>query len=81
VIARPACDRSCRECGCSENHACYRPDRGPCSWVAADLCSHCAQPWKHRLPAWLQVAFGALFGALLTLAILSSMAPPHRLFP
>lgn len=35
--------RSCRQCGCTDTHACV-DDRGPCWWVEADLCSHCATP-------------------------------------
>jgi len=29
---------TCRECGCTEHHACV----GGCSWVQPDLCSRCA---------------------------------------
>lgn len=57
--------RACRVCGCTESRACVDPDRGPCWWVAADLCSHCEtlapstapdpaptipQPEKEKLP-------------------------------
>ena len=31
-------ERTCRECGCTENMAC----EGGCSWVEEDLCSQCA---------------------------------------
>lgn len=30
--------QSCRECGCTDNHACP----GGCSWEEPDLCSSCA---------------------------------------
>ncbi len=33
---------SCRVCGCTEHDACLHPDGRSCSWVAADLCSVCA---------------------------------------
>ncbi|HRH61656.1 MAG TPA: hypothetical protein PL045_13855, partial [Chitinophagaceae bacterium] len=33
--------RACRECGCTENNACYHPELGACWWVEQDLCSHC----------------------------------------
>lgn len=32
--------RYCRVCGCSDSRACVT-DRGPCWWVAEDLCSAC----------------------------------------
>ena len=32
----------CRVCGCWEFKACVDDARGPCWWVEADLCSHCA---------------------------------------
>jgi predicted nicotinamide N-methyase len=32
--------RACRECGCTDLSGC----RPACCWVAADLCSTCAQP-------------------------------------
>lgn len=35
--------RRCRQCRCTEIRACV-DDRGPCWWVDADLCSHCADP-------------------------------------
>lgn len=34
-------ERRCRECGCTDLNACVDPMFGPCSWVEADLCSHC----------------------------------------
>ena len=34
--------RACRVCGCTEHDACIHPGGRPCSWVAADLCSVCA---------------------------------------
>ncbi|MDF0489180.1 XRE family transcriptional regulator [Sphingomonas sp. H39-1-10] len=37
--------RLCRICACSEFDPCVgRTTFGPCSWVAADLCSACASP-------------------------------------
>lgn len=33
----------CRKCGCTETTACWHDKLGPCWWVEADLCSHCAQ--------------------------------------
>ncbi|MBX3488888.1 GNAT family N-acetyltransferase [Parvibaculum sp.] len=33
--------RRCRVCGCTQNKACVTP-AGPCWWIAADLCSGCA---------------------------------------
>jgi len=37
---------TCKVCGCTDEHACYDPDYGPCWWVdeREDLCSHCAGP-------------------------------------
>ena len=32
-------ERVCKVCGCTNDNAC----KGGCSWVAADLCSHCAE--------------------------------------
>jgi hypothetical protein len=32
--------RKCRVCGCTNDNACMT-DKGPCSWVAPDLCSAC----------------------------------------
>lgn len=34
--------RSCRVCGCTDDHACVDTDLGPCWWVEDDLCSHCS---------------------------------------
>lgn len=31
----------CRLCGCDDDHACFAPEFGACSWVAEELCSHC----------------------------------------
>jgi hypothetical protein len=37
----------CRECGCTEDHACTRdvglPMPQVCGWVEPDLCSACAE--------------------------------------
>jgi hypothetical protein len=30
--------RTCRICGCDDDHACMTPS-GPCYWAAIDLCS------------------------------------------
>lgn len=37
-------ERTCRICGCTEDHACP----GGCSWVEEDLCSACAKPKKMK---------------------------------
>ena len=42
AVPVPAGFRTCRECGCWECNACWDDDIGPCWWVEADLCSHCA---------------------------------------
>src|SRR5579885_1455125 len=34
--------RRCRECGCTDDHACMGDDGAPCYWVEPDLCSVCA---------------------------------------
>ena len=34
-------ERVCRVCGCTDNFACVDDNGQPCSWVAAELCSHC----------------------------------------
>lgn len=39
TVAPP--QRRCRECGCTDWHACQTPE-GPCRWVFDDLCSACA---------------------------------------
>jgi len=33
----------CKVCGCTDNHGCYHPDLGTCSWTddQHDLCNHC----------------------------------------
>ena len=46
-------ERQCRICGCWDRRACYQPHFGACSWVEADLCSHCvprlkARRWRRR---------------------------------
>lgn len=47
----------CMLCGCDDDHACYVPEFGPCSWVAPELCSHCEHraftygPWEFVPPA------------------------------
>lgn len=35
--------RECRVCGCTDDNACVGDDGRPCHWVAADLCSACAE--------------------------------------
>jgi hypothetical protein len=35
-------ERKCRDCGCTQGHACVT-EEGPCYWIAADLCSACAR--------------------------------------
>lgn len=35
--------RECRLCGCTDDNACVGADGLPCHWVAADLCSACAE--------------------------------------
>jgi hypothetical protein len=40
----PEKERTCRQCGCSENDPCVHPQFGPCWWAEDDLCSHC-QNW------------------------------------
>lgn len=60
---------TCRKCGCSEFDACYRPDKGPCSWVAEGLCSHCARSWE---PIWLWG--GGFWSGLITGGLLVVLA-------
>lgn len=48
--------RTCRGCGCDDNHACITDD-GPCAWVLLDIgtptgfCSECAHEvgWDVRV--------------------------------
>jgi len=40
-VADTKTERVCRQCGCSDQDACYHPEHGNCWWVHADLCSHC----------------------------------------
>jgi hypothetical protein len=50
--------RTCRGCGCDDNHACVT-DAGPCSWALLDvdddtgICSACAEilQWDPQLLA------------------------------
>jgi hypothetical protein len=60
--------RACRMCGCSENDACVDRQGRPCSWVAFDLCSHCAGRAERRrialLLAVFAIAAAGLFAAL-----------------
>ena len=40
----PPAEDTCRVCGCSDVDACVDVDRGPCGWVAPNLCdSHRAR--------------------------------------
>ena len=36
---------TCKECGCTDDNACYHPDFGPCFWIdeTHELCSHCVE--------------------------------------
>lgn len=36
-------ERACRECGCTDAHACT-VNGEPCHWVGDDLCSACVKP-------------------------------------
>lgn len=49
-VPAPAGFRTCRECGCWEYNACWGDDIGPCWWVAADLCSRCADGGRPMEP-------------------------------
>lgn len=40
-------ERSCRICGCTEDHACETV-YGACYWVEYDLCSACAEAAENR---------------------------------
>ena len=33
--------RTCRVCGCTDDHACVGLLVGPCYWIEPDLCSSC----------------------------------------
>jgi len=33
--------RTCRICGCTEEHACDQDDGNACHWIEPDLCSAC----------------------------------------
>lgn len=68
----PAGFRTCRECGCWEYNACWDDDTGPCWWVEADLCSHCAaggapmEPiFTFRARDWLRLHDLEMRGAML----------------
>lgn len=50
----PTGARICLVCGCGENSPCV-DDRGPCWWVGAGLCSHCAD--AHPSPQLAQAVF------------------------
>jgi hypothetical protein len=42
----PTQERSCRECGCTDNdcRGCIERTGRPCYWVKDDLCSACLVP-------------------------------------
>ena len=35
----------CKNCGCTDQTACYHPEFGPCWWIdeTHELCSHCVE--------------------------------------
>jgi len=39
-ISRSSTVRTCRDCGCTDNTACYPSN---CYWVSEDLCSECVR--------------------------------------
>lgn len=41
---RPQRVQKCKECGCTNQDACFHPEHGECFWFndVCDLCSHCA---------------------------------------
>lgn len=52
-------ERTCRDCGCTENNAC----EGGCSWVAYDLCSECLAPKILLSESEAVEIYDALYGA------------------
>lgn len=40
---------TCRMCGCTWNNACFDDQRGSCSWIEDDLCSHCEESLQSGL--------------------------------
>jgi hypothetical protein len=75
--------RTCRGCGCDDDHAC-ETETGPCSWTLLDLegesgvCSACAEK-VHYHPLALG-AMGLASEQEQTAAILAfaEIAPPYR---
>lgn len=41
-------ERVCRECGCTDDHACIGADGSPCHWVEYNLCSACAEKMDNK---------------------------------
>lgn len=39
----------CRDCGCTDDHACIGLDSQPCHWAEEDLCSTCAGKQQYAL--------------------------------
>jgi hypothetical protein len=33
--------RTCKLCGCDDEHACKKDNGKPCSWLTSDLCDNC----------------------------------------
>lgn len=73
-------ERTCRDCGCTDFHACQMPDGGACWWVERDLCSACVTipinlvRQRHQRPALTKLKTlvdGALF-LLLIVGILGA---------
>ena len=48
IVANQPEIRKCRQCGCTEEMACYSEGHGNCWWVEANLCSHCANEWPSK---------------------------------
>ena len=45
-VPAPEGVRTCRECGCWNEDACWDEIEGACWWVDGDLCSSCAYGWE-----------------------------------
>ena len=55
--------RTCRVCGCDEDHPCLSPkDGAPCHWVEADLCSACGEVEDEKSKAVLPSGSGVGLG-------------------
>lgn len=52
--------RSCRECGCTSDRACWHDEYGPCAWADADLCTACiddaGDSWE-RTPSFADLGY------------------------